>query len=345
MRGFKSKSSNISLLSRRSNTYKANNTNYDSSLSPVSLHSPNFISYQVDDHENTCFMSCFQDTCSKNPKKHSSIRDVRSSVTHNGRVISSGNGTPVGKSCNKYNRLKWRFQCWTYNFLERPGGAAKYVYHLPVFILISACSILYILSTLPSFKSMAEKILKPLEIVILVQLTLEFILRLWACGCRSRYQGIRGRIRFAKRFFVILDTIIIMGSLIIVSGLIDLSNDEDDHTKHNHTIYFKNATTRIVSYEEFLKLNSSEDVAKQIENTQYTNSQLNIIVTFTLRFLRFLPIIRIVRMDRRGNSWKLLASVVRAHSRELMTSFYIGFIVILFGSYIVYLRKWYFENC
>ena len=45
---------------------------------------------------------------------------------------------------------------------------------------------------------------------------------------------------------------------------------------------------------------------------------------------------RIERGLGRGNSWKLLASVVKAHFRELMTSLYIGFIILLLGSYAVY---------
>lgn len=37
------------------------------------------------------------------------------------------------------------------------------------------------------------------EIVILVWVTLEFIVRLWSAGCRSRYQGLAGRFRFLQR--------------------------------------------------------------------------------------------------------------------------------------------------
>ncbi|XP_044046704.1 potassium voltage-gated channel subfamily KQT member 5 isoform X7 [Siniperca chuatsi] len=66
-------------------------------------------------------------------------------------------------------------------------------------------------------------------------------------------------------------------------------------------------------------------------------SQSNIFATSVLRSLRFLQILRMVRMDRRGGTWKLLGSVVYAHSKELVTAWYIGFLVLIFSSFLVYL--------
>ena len=42
-------------------------------------------------------------------------------------------------------------------------------------------------------------------------------------------------------------------------------------------------------------------------------------------------------MDRRGGTWKLLGSVVYAHRQELLTTLYIGFLVLMFSSFIIYL--------
>ncbi|XP_051939807.1 potassium voltage-gated channel subfamily KQT member 5-like isoform X2 [Hippocampus zosterae] len=66
-------------------------------------------------------------------------------------------------------------------------------------------------------------------------------------------------------------------------------------------------------------------------------SQGNIFATSVLRSLRFLQILRMVRMDRRGGTWKLLGSVVYAHSKELVTAWYIGFLVLIFSSFLVYI--------
>ncbi|TSK17968.1 Potassium voltage-gated channel subfamily KQT member 5 [Bagarius yarrelli] len=66
-------------------------------------------------------------------------------------------------------------------------------------------------------------------------------------------------------------------------------------------------------------------------------SQGNIFAASALRSMRFLQILRMVRMDRRGGTWKLLGSVVYAHSKELVTAWYIGFLVLIFASFLVYL--------
>ena len=48
-------------------------------------------------------------------------------------------------------------------------------------------------------------------------------------------------------------------------------------------------------------------------------SQGNVFATSALRSLRFLQILRMIRMDRRGGTWKLLGSVVYAHSKVSST--------------------------
>ena len=58
--------------------------------------------------------------------------------------------------------------------------------------------------------------------------------------------------------------------------------------------------------------------------------------TSALRSLRFLQIVRMVRVDRRGGTWKLLGSVVYAHSKELLTAYYIAFLALIFASYLIY---------
>ncbi|XP_076864979.1 potassium voltage-gated channel subfamily KQT member 4 isoform X2 [Brachyhypopomus gauderio] len=68
-------------------------------------------------------------------------------------------------------------------------------------------------------------------------------------------------------------------------------------------------------------------------------TQGNIFATSALRSMRFLQILRMVRMDRRGGTWKLLGSVVYAHSKELITAWYIGFLVLIFASFLVYLAE------
>uniref|UniRef100_UPI00358E1093 potassium voltage-gated channel subfamily KQT member 4-like isoform X2 n=1 Tax=Myxine glutinosa TaxID=7769 RepID=UPI00358E1093 len=63
------------------------------------------------------------------------------------------------------------------------------------------------------------------------------------------------------------------------------------------------------------------------------------IAASALRSLRFLQILRVMRMDRRGGTWKLLGSVIYAHSKELITAWYIGFLTLIFSSFLVYLAE------
>ncbi|OAF68640.1 hypothetical protein A3Q56_03639 [Intoshia linei] len=69
----------------------------------------------------------------------------------------------------------------------------------------------------------------------------------------------------------------------------------------------------------------------------FMGSSGKIFATSSLRGLRMLQIIRMIRVDRRGNTWKLLASVTWNHKQELFTSAYIGFLVLIVTSFIVYL--------
>lgn len=90
-----------------------------------------------------------------------------------------------------------------------------------------------------------------------------------------------------------------------------------------------------------------------------------VFATSALRGLRFFQILRMVRMDRRGGTWKLLGSVVYAHrqvaksfsshslwldrlinwfvsptiKQELFTTVYIGFLALIFSSFLMYLAE------
>nr|CAH8825931.1 unnamed protein product [Trichobilharzia regenti] len=67
------------------------------------------------------------------------------------------------------------------------------------------------------------------------------------------------------------------------------------------------------------------------------DSDRNMFAASALRGLRFFQILRMIRMDRRGGSFKLLASVVWAHRQELFTTVYIGFLGLIFSSFLIFL--------
>uniref|UniRef100_U5EU00 Putative kcnq potassium channel isoform i n=1 Tax=Corethrella appendiculata TaxID=1370023 RepID=U5EU00_9DIPT len=183
----------------------------------------------------------------------------------------------------RYRRLQSR----VYNFLERPRGYKAIIYHVMVFLMVFTCLALSVFSTIQEYEEQAIAMLFVMEIIVVIWFSIEFILRLWSSGCRSRYQGGVGRLKFLKRPFCIIDVITIVASVVV------------------------------------LVMGSSGQV----------------FATSALRGLRFFQILRMVRMDRRGGTWKLLGSVVYAHRQELITTLYIGFLGLIFASFLVYLME------
>ncbi|XP_059615844.1 potassium voltage-gated channel subfamily KQT member 4-like isoform X11 [Phlebotomus argentipes] len=183
----------------------------------------------------------------------------------------------------RYRRLQAR----VYNFLERPRGFPAVFYHVLVFLMVFTCLALSVFSTIQEYEDQAIDLLFRMEIIVVIWFTIEFFLRLWSSGCRSRYQGAIGRLRFLKRPFCIIDIITICASLVVLG--------------------------------------------------MGTSGQ--VFATSALRGLRFFQILRMVRMDRRGGTWKLLGSVVYAHRQELITTLYIGFLGLIFASFLVYLME------
>ncbi|XP_067142123.1 potassium voltage-gated channel subfamily KQT member 1-like isoform X3 [Centruroides vittatus] len=185
-----------------------------------------------------------------------------------------------------------KFQLRIYNFLERPRGWRTVFYHIMVFCMVFFCLVLSVFSTISEYEQISSDILLRMEILMVVWFTLEFFLRLWSAGCRSRYQGWIGRLRFLHSPFCIIDIIVIIASIIVLA----------------------------------------------------VGSSGQVFAASALRGLRFFQILRMVRMDRRGGTWKLLGSVVYAHRQELITTLYIGFLGLIFSSFLVFLAEKDAEN-
>ncbi|XP_077296321.1 potassium voltage-gated channel subfamily KQT member 1-like isoform X3 [Arctopsyche grandis] len=196
-------------------------------------------------------------------------------------------GRPLSYRASRRDARYRRLQSRVYNFLERPRGVKAVLYHMLVFFMVFMCLALSVFSTIPEYETTAGNILFYMETVVVIWFAIEFILRLWSSGCRSRYQGSMGRLKFLRRPFCIIDVTTILASLVV------------------------------------LGMGSSGQV----------------FAASALRGLRFFQILRMVRMDRRGGTWKLLGSVVYAHRQELITTLYIGFLGLIFASFLVYLAE------
>ncbi|XP_019718738.1 potassium voltage-gated channel subfamily KQT member 2-like isoform X1 [Hippocampus comes] len=195
-----------------------------------------------------------------------------------GSISAGGRSRPPKKNAS-YRKL----QNFLYNALERPRGWA-FIYHAYVFLLVFSCLILSVFATIREFKNSSESALYILEIVTIVVFGVEYIVRIWAAGCCCRYRGWRGRLKFARKPFCVIDMMVLVASVSVLAA----------------------------------------------------GSQGNVFATSAIRSLRFLQILRMLRMDRRGGTWKLLGSVVYAHSKELITAWYIGFLCLILASFLVY---------
>uniref|UniRef100_UPI0037E962F6 potassium voltage-gated channel subfamily KQT member 1.1 n=1 Tax=Semicossyphus pulcher TaxID=241346 RepID=UPI0037E962F6 len=103
-----------------------------------------------------------------------------------------------------------------YNFLERPSGWKCFVYHFAVFLIVLACLILSVLSTMPQYTALAYSTLFWVEIFLVVFFGVEYFVRLWSAGCRSKYVGIWGRLRFARKPISVIDLMVVVASVVVL---------------------------------------------------------------------------------------------------------------------------------
>lgn len=132
------------------------------------------------------------------------------------------------------------------------------------------------------------------EFVMIVVFGLEYFIRIWAAGCCCRYRGWQGRLRFARKPFCVIGSCLLQLTLRIATSAL--------------TITVFSVSSPLVLIIDLIVFVASLAVIA-------AGTQGNIFATSALRSMRFLQILRMVRMDRRGGTWKLLGSVVYAHSK------------------------------
>lgn len=66
-------------------------------------------------------------------------------------------------------------------------------------MLVLVCLIFSVLSTIEQYQDFANETLFWMEICLVVFFGVEYIIRLWSAGCRSKYMGFWGRMRFVRK--------------------------------------------------------------------------------------------------------------------------------------------------
>ncbi|XP_032850927.2 potassium voltage-gated channel subfamily KQT member 1 [Tyto alba] len=130
---------------------------------------------------------------------------------------SEAHRTCTTKCFHSHYLTKTSTQGDVYNFLERPSGWKCFIYHFTVFLLVLICLIFSVLSTIEHYSEFATGTLFWMEIVLVVFFGAEYVVRLWSAGCRSKYVGFQGRIRFARKPISIIDLIVVVASIIVLS--------------------------------------------------------------------------------------------------------------------------------
>ena len=192
--------------------------------------------------------------------------------------------TPITTQSNakkNYKELRKR----VYYFLERPDNTIAIFYHLLNLVLIVGSIITSILSTIQTYED--NKVLKDLilyyELALLSWFTVEYLLRVWSCSFLGKYKGLKGKFRFMRGLYMMIDAFVIISTL----------------------------TTAILS----------------IKTAYFT----------ILRITRFLQIFRILRLDRQRGDLRTMGRVVYKHRKELVTCYFVGFIILFGGTYLVYI--------
>ncbi|XP_070169236.1 potassium voltage-gated channel subfamily KQT member 1-like isoform X5 [Polyergus mexicanus] len=109
------------------------------------------------------------------------------------------------------------FQERLYVFLEHPGGWLCFIYHFTVFMVVLVCLIFSVLSTIDQYSNFANETLFWMEICLVVFFGVEYMVRLWSAGCRSKYMGFCGRLRFIRKPICIIDLIVVVASMVVLS--------------------------------------------------------------------------------------------------------------------------------
>ncbi|XP_043508352.1 potassium voltage-gated channel subfamily KQT member 1-like [Frieseomelitta varia] len=66
-------------------------------------------------------------------------------------------------------------------------------------------------------KMIPKNLTEEQEICLVVFFGVEYMVRLWSAGCRSKYMGCCGRLRFIRKPICIIDLIVVVASMVVLS--------------------------------------------------------------------------------------------------------------------------------
>lgn len=161
-------------------------------------------------------------------------------------------------------------------------------------MVVLCCLVVGVICTIGEYEEKITQKFIYVEAFLLVFFASEYVIRVWSSGCRAKFKGYTGRLRFMRTPISLIDLFVVLASSIVIgfhiSGRIDSANPV-------------------------------------------------MAASPALRIIRFFQILRMLHVDRKAHSWKLLLNVAYLHRIELITTLYMGFIVLILTSYLVYLAE------
>ena len=225
----------------------------------------------------------------KNHNGNATVERPLLAVLSNGSSAASSHIAPICKpplsTSNNAKKIYKEIRKRVYYFLERPDNKIAIFYHLLNLVLIVGSIGTSILSTIQSYEEnvILKDIILYYELALLSWFTVEYILRVWSCSFLGKYKGFKGKFRFMRGLYMMIDAFVIISTV----------------------------TTAVLS----------------IKTAYFT----------ILRITRFLQIFRILRLDRQRGDLRTMGRVVYKHRKELVTCYFVGFIILFSGTYLIYI--------
>ena len=146
-----------------------------------------------------------------------------------------------------------------------------------------------------------------MEIILVLFFGIEYCVRLWSAGCRSKYMGKKGRFKFARKPICLIgEHLFITQNYHCYDYIFLLIFRHIGYTCFRLCDCDRQQWSSICNFsDQRYCFQNKKKYFLNFEQTQLYNS-------YTIG-IRFLQILRMLHVDRQAGTWRLLGSVVYVH--------------------------------
>ncbi|VDH89335.1 Hypothetical predicted protein, partial [Mytilus galloprovincialis] len=150
----------------------------------------------------------------------SQCRKLQTSIKLIERLLSSSyeiRHNPSNNQSDYINVYKMQKRICGMKSLKLYNSELVYKMYIKCFMMVLICLIFSVLSTIDQYEEFANETLFYMEIVLVLFFGLEYVIRLWSAGCRSKYQSVRGRLLFARKPISVIDLLVVVASIVVLA--------------------------------------------------------------------------------------------------------------------------------